>query len=385
MKQLIYKVIRVPVVLLLSVATMLQGCEDNDLGGAPVITNVRLLDPVKADSSIKGALPGTQIVIQGENLSGLQKAYFNDFEATFNSALNSDRNVIILIPAEAPTKAVNSEVPDKIRLVTSSGEVSYDFSLTSPSPVIWRLYSEFVKPGGLAVIYGNYFYNIESVKLGATNLEIVNRSVTRLTVKLPATVSVDYITINGEFGTVRSGQKLNDPVGNLINFDIPATSWGSAVCWGAAQFTDTLDALSGKYWLVKGTSLPSTGWNDSWAMGTCGFDFQLAPGAARDRQLKFEVNAKEAWKGGQVNIELKVGGTSYLHVFKPWDTPALRANGYLTDGWQTETIELADFLSGSSTIADVSKISDVTIWYNTPDAAVDKMDVSFDNFRIVRK
>jgi hypothetical protein len=385
MKQFFRKYIQIPALLLVVLAGVIQSCEDKDVGGVPVIENVRLLDPAKADSSISGGLPGIQIVIQGQNFSGLQKVYFNEFEAGFNTALNSDNNIIITIPGDAPTKAVQADVSNKIRVVTSGGEGVYDFSLTSPSPEIWDLHNEFAKPGSQLVIYGNYFYNINSAKLGTTNLEIVSKSVTKLVVKLPAVITTDFITIEGEFGKSTSRYKLNNPVGNIINFDIPATSWGSAVCWGAAEITDTLNPISGKYMRVKGVDLPKTSWNDSWALGTCGFDFQLAPGAAKDKVFKFEHNSKEAWKTGQLNIELKVGDVKYLYLFKPWNNPTYSTTGYKTDGWQTETIDLAEFLAGSSTIPDISKLSDVTIWFNTPDGGLEKFDGSFDNFRIVDK
>lgn len=42
-----------------------QSCNEDDVDGAPAISNVRLLDPTKADSSLNGASPGSLIVIQG--------------------------------------------------------------------------------------------------------------------------------------------------------------------------------------------------------------------------------------------------------------------------------------------------------------------------------
>ena len=97
-----------------------QSCDNKDVDGAPVISNVRLLDPTKADSSLNGALPGSKIVIQGQNLGSVLKVYFNDFDATFNSALGSNNNIIITIPTAAPTKAVDANVTNKIRVVTKA-------------------------------------------------------------------------------------------------------------------------------------------------------------------------------------------------------------------------------------------------------------------------
>ena len=54
-----------------------QSCDNkDDVDGAPMITNVRLLDPAKADSSLSAALPGSKIVIQGQNLGKCFKSVF---------------------------------------------------------------------------------------------------------------------------------------------------------------------------------------------------------------------------------------------------------------------------------------------------------------------
>jgi hypothetical protein len=143
--------------LLLAAGMLLafQGCNDDDIDGAPAISNVRLLDPAKADSSLTAAEPGSLIVIQGQNLGSVLKVYFNDFEASFNSALGSNSNIIVTIPANAPTKAVDAGVPNKIKVLTKGGEATYDFVLTAPVPVISGLYSEFVKANGTVVINGD--------------------------------------------------------------------------------------------------------------------------------------------------------------------------------------------------------------------------------------
>ena len=64
-----------------------QSCNDDDVDGAPMISNVRLLDPELADSSLSAAEPGALVVIQGQNLASVSKVYLNDFEATFNNVI----------------------------------------------------------------------------------------------------------------------------------------------------------------------------------------------------------------------------------------------------------------------------------------------------------
>ncbi|HWV31172.1 MAG TPA: glycan-binding surface protein [Dyadobacter sp.] len=377
--------------LLLAAGMLLsfQSCNDDDIDGAPAITNVRLLDPAKADSSLAAAEPGSLIVIQGQNLSSVLKVYFNDFEASFNSALGSNSNIVITIPANAPTKAVDAGVPNKIKVVTEGGEATYDFVLTAPVPVISGLYSEFVKANGTVVINGDYFYNIKSVKLGGTSLQVVSSTVKQITAKMPATAAVDIITVEGEFGTAKTSFKMNDAVtGNMVNFDVPATTWNAEVCWGGAPIIAATDAqaISGKFSRIKQTKLPATGYNDGWVFSTCTFDFKLAAGDAASRQFKFEHNIAEPWKAGKYDITITAGGSEYVYAFQPWNSIEYASAGYQTNGWKTAVIELSEFKNASgSTIADVSKITDLKVLFNTPDVAIASFNGSVDNFRIVKK
>lgn len=376
--------------LLLALGMLLsfQSCTKDDVEGAPVISNVRLLDPTKADSSLNGAFPGSLIVIQGQNLGSVKKVYFNDFEAAFNSALGSDNNIIVTIPEFAPTKAIDPNVSNKIKVLTDGGEALYDFSLTAPKPVISGLYSEFVKANGTVVVNGNFFYNIKSVKLGTTDLQILTKTENRITAKMPATGLVDYLTVEGEFGTVKTNFKLNDvTTGNMMNFDVPATSWGSDVCWGGMPVLPATDAgaIAGKYARIKEAKLPKTGYSDGWVLSTCSFDFKLAAGAAAARQFKFEHNIAEPWKAGKYDITISADGKEYTYAFQPWNTVEFLSTGYQTNGWKTAVIDLTEFKNNGNTIVDVAKVSDLKISFGTPDETIASFNGSIDNLRIVSK
>jgi len=365
-----------------------QSCNDDDVNGAPAITNVRLLDPTKADSSLNAAEPGSLLVIQGQNLGSVMKVYFNDFEATFNAALGSNSNVIVTIPANAPTKAVDADVSNKIRVQTKGGEATYDFVLSAPMPVISGLYSEFVKANGTLVINGDYFYNIKSVKVGATSLQVLSTTVKQITAKMPAVAVSDIVTVEGEFGIVKTKFKVNGSEGNMINFDVPATSWGSEVCFGGAPIVPATDpdAISGKYSRIKQTKLPATGYADAWVFSTCSFDFKLVAGPAAERQFKFEHNIAEPWKAGKYDITITAGGTEFVYAFQPWNSTEFTATGYQTTGWRTAVIELSEFKNATGgSIADVSKVSDLKVSFSTPDVEIASFNGSVDNFRIVKK
>lgn len=361
-------------------------CQKELIEGVPLIQKVRLIDPAKKDSTFVKALPGTLVVIQGENLGNTLKVYFNDYESPFNSVYNTSSDIIVTIPKEAPTKVTNSSVSNKIRLVTTHGETTFNFQLVPPPPVLDYLYNEFAQGGTNLTIVGNYFYGVKSVKLGTTDLKIVSNTATHLVVTLPTSIATDYITITCEEGTVKSKFRLNDPAGNMVNFDIPATSWGSAVCWGDAPIVDEKDpdALSGKFSRIKETKLPKTGWNGAWVLSTCYFEFKLPAGKAEDRMFKFEFNAKEPFKQGMYTITIKADNVEYKYNYKPYNDTDFISDGFVTKGWKTASIPLAEFKSSlGGTIADVSKIIDLQILFNTPDEEIASFNCSIDNFRIV--
>jgi hypothetical protein len=110
-----------------------------DGGSAPVITDVRSIDSTKRDSFFTQAVPGTLIVIQGNNFDGLQAVYFNDTLAAINLAYVTRNNIIITIPSTSQTAATNPKVPSVIKVVTDHGTATYSFTLYLPPPVIYSI------------------------------------------------------------------------------------------------------------------------------------------------------------------------------------------------------------------------------------------------------
>ena len=127
--------------LLIITAGLLQfACKKEvDGGNAPVITEVRAMDTTKRDSFFTRAIPGTLIVIKGDNFDGLKAVYFNDTSAYFNPSYVTKNNIIITIPGTAQTAATNPKVPNVIKVVTDHGTVSYSFTLYLPPPQIYSI------------------------------------------------------------------------------------------------------------------------------------------------------------------------------------------------------------------------------------------------------
>lgn len=368
-------------VLTLLLGVILLSCDDEE-SGTPLITNVRV---TLKDSAIVGGQFNLTVAIQGTNLGDVNKVLFNDVEAELNPVYVTNKNIICAVPDDAPTQVTN-----KITVFTTSGaSASFDFKVILPEPVVQAVYNEFAKPGATNYVFGNYFYVISKVMVGETEVEIKEITPTAIEFIMPEVSGGETVTVVGEGGTVESTFKLHDTSGNMVNFDIPATTWGSAVCWGSAEIVapanSDIEPVSGKYTRIKQNNLAKTGWQDDWVLSTCWFDFSLPAGSHETKMLKFEVNVVEPWKAGFYEINLSADGKTYTYIFKPWDNETYKSTGFKTRGWMTVYVPLSNFRNGSNQIANIANIRDFQFVFKTPDAAIAKHHVAADNFRIVDK
>lgn len=374
------------------VSAMFVSC-DEDEPGLPVVTNIRVIEK---DSSITAGEFGLPIAIQGRNLKSVTEVYFNDVRATLNPVYITNTNILVFVTDEGP-----EEVTNKITLVTSSGQrVSADFETVLPPPVILQLYNEFPKPGTENLVMGRYFFAIEKVLIGEEEVEILEQTPAVLRIKMPDELGQDRVTVIGAGGTATSSFRIHETEGNMINFDIPATGWGSDVCWGDAERIDPEDSeiepVAGRYTRIKQSNLPATGYQGDWVVSTCWFEFGLAPGPAAEKLLRFEAYIGVPWKAGYYNINIGMeSGETFRYVWKPWDSDAYRASGIKTDGWMTFYVPVDAFakLNGEEFASpvvrltgDVSKIRDLRIDFSnggTGAAEIPSHYVALDNFRIV--
>jgi len=176
------------IAFLIIVTAVVISCKKNDSGGTPVITNVRSVDTTKRDSSFKQAIPGTLIVIQGNNLGGLLAVYFNDTLAYFNPVYATNNNIIVTIPASAQTKATIPNVPDVIKVVTDHGTATYSFSLYLPPPIINSL--SFDNSGTVVYINGANFQGVKKITFPVSGNDTalsytVNKTFTQIVAAIP--------------------------------------------------------------------------------------------------------------------------------------------------------------------------------------------------------
>jgi hypothetical protein len=186
--------------------TVLFSCKKNEGGsGQPLISHVRLVDSTKRDSTFTKAIPGTLIVIQGSNLSGVQQVVFNDTSAYFNPAYATDNNIIVSIPATAQTTATNPKVPSVIKVVTNHGTATYSFQLYLPPPVINSI--TFDNSGSVVYINGSNFQGLKKITFPVSGNDTalsytVNKTFTQIAAAIPpGSPFNDSLRVYCTFGT----------------------------------------------------------------------------------------------------------------------------------------------------------------------------------------
>lgn len=381
-----------------------SGCKKDNKGGQPAIRQIRAIDPSPNDSVLTQAGPGQTIVIQGSNLVTTTQIYFNGYPAPFNSALFTDVDLVVTIPADMPFASLDQGQLNTIRIVTSFGEITYTFPIVPPPPVISSMSNEMAVAGDKVTLYGNNFFFIDKVifpgNIEVTTDLVTNISGTTLELTIPAGITQGgTIQVVNQYGTGTSILLFNDLVtGVLCNFDnVNTFSWGSPVKDDAVLFPGN----RARYAHLKQDNIGANNWD--WWNGNRGIitnPVNWVPAAnvndpAASFAMKFEVYIKEAWTTGCMYIGPPPDDTwKFLNRFEPWkNTP-----GFKTDGWVTITIPLNQFKNkaddgtngagpAATTVADIiDGINEVVKFMFVNDTAtpIDKMDMAIDNIRVVK-
>lgn len=382
-------------------------CEKTDdlhSGPAPVIKQVRLVDPAKKDSTFTQALPGTLVVIQGENMHSTLDVYFNDVEAPFNAVYNTSTNLIVAIPADAPTEATNPKVSNKIRLVTTHGETTFDFVLLAPPPSISGMSNENATVGAKVRVYGSNFYLVQKVVFPGNfdgGSVVASADGTSIEVTVPANISeagpIKVITKYGQsISAFPFGLKAGPRV--MSNFDDQNTlEWGCSTSSDASKFPDN----AGQFALLEFKEVgpnDAAWWNGGRSINTT--KVQWVPsadlGATLDSYaVKFEVFVKEKWNTGTILL-MKDYNWTYVARYSPWKVGD-KVVDFTNDSWQTVTIPLAEFRtkengidgSGASASSLQTLVGDGLgsmhfFFVNDGSNAIPTMAIGVDNIRIVK-
>lgn len=343
-----------------------MSCKEDE-PGPPVITQVRLPDPDKADSTFTQADPGTLIVIQGENLGGVLHVYFNDYEASFNSVFATDNNIIIWIPSEAPTEVIDPDVPHELRVVTDHGEATYTFVLTPPPPGIYYISNENAPSGEDIYILGSDFYLIEKIvfpgDLETTDFT-VNKSANIIELTVPEGLTeTGNIKIVTTYHTVESPMLFNDlsQEGTLCNFDnINTFIWGCLI----SSDNTTFNGARGNFAHLVTSDVGAdnyTWWEDNRVCYLAEMMQMVSTENMGDLftgyALKFEMYVKEIWNTGQIAIVTQ-DDWNWRYIYAPWLIDGVRTD-FVTNSWITVVIPLTEFRDSEGTGDNAIAFTDI--------------------------
>lgn len=393
------------IIMVLALFAGIAACKkDND--SKPVITQLRAISPAPNDSTLTLAGPGQTVVIQGSGFASTLQIYFNGYPAPFNSALLSDNNIVVTIPADMPFASLDPSQLNTVKVVTRNGEVVFNFPIVPPPPVITGMSNENAVAGTRVTIYGNNFFFIDKVVFPggievAANLE-ANTTGTTLAVTVPAGITTGgSISVVNSYGTGTSVLLFNDfETGVLTNSDnISQLEWGSDVIDDPSRYPGG----HGKYNLIKASNVGGGDlgwWNGTRSINT--FSGQWVPpadldAALGDYALKFELNVKVPWSVGRLYVVRNYDWT-YLANYTPWKKADGSSETFVTDGWQTVVIPLTEFrtkngdLDGTGSSAPslktlVGNDGTGTIHFmlvNPETTEITEFEAAIDNIRIVK-
>jgi hypothetical protein len=166
-------------------------CIDDEKIGAPVITQVRLIDPAHQDSTFTEAFPGIKVVVVGQNFIDVKSVAMNNTVVSINPAYVRDGSIIVEIPEDLPLHGTDASLPNQIKITTAHGEAVYSFTFLSPAPTIAQFNFSLPATAGQTLdIIGTNFYNVQNV-IFATGGQAID--VTAFTVS--STYDTIYVTI----------------------------------------------------------------------------------------------------------------------------------------------------------------------------------------------
>lgn len=362
---------------LYSIAVMMAGaimtsCEDDDEvnGGKPVIHYVRVTNPGASDSLLEAAFLGNLVAIMGDNLSEVRELWFNDRKAALNPTYITDRTVIVNVPNAAPV-----ETTDEMKLVFRDGSVlTHRFVVRIPPPEVLSMDLEYVPDGEVAVIHGDYFFDVTPVKVefpsaagGYIEAQVVSVEEDRLEVVVPEGSGSGAIRVTTNFGSVESSLHFRDQRNIIINYDdkIPTGAWRNGLFESAGGIDGQYLVLRG----VLGKNQRAEDYNGGgyvsqfWGQASGSPEGPFVTGIVDDYVMKFEARVVD-WYGSHLNI-----------TFAPWNhsnsnqeywSNSINARG-LWAPWEEED---KPFSTGEEWITVTIPMSDMQYYMDQPDDVV---------------
>jgi hypothetical protein len=363
MKKILYNNISLLILAMAAAFIILPGCKKDNLDG-PVITGVRNYAPAPGDSVLNSLLPGQWVVLSGHNLSNALQISFDGIPATFNSALFSDTNAVVLVPAVIPFPSVPADKLNTIYYVTPEGATTFNFNIVAPAPTISSVSNENANSGDSVYVYGFNFFFVKEVSFAGSPVTNYTASgdgtVIRFTV--PVLSQTGPVIIKTQSGADTTVFNVNNAsTESLCNFDNANTfSWGTNTENSSTSFPGN----RGNYAILSNSSLPpgeGSWWN--WQRSINTNDVQWLSPSSLGQPLgnyafKFEISIPAEYSGTSIYV-VKGYSWNYLARYEPWKDINGGAVPFSTKGWITVTIPLTEFRNNDGTGVSASSLTEL--------------------------
>ncbi|NTV79407.1 MAG: hypothetical protein HGA25_09835 [Clostridiales bacterium] len=366
----------------IAISGIYSSCSKDDSGsnnGMPIINYVRITRPTASDSLLVAAGQGQLIAIMGDNLQDTREIWFNDQQASLIPTYITSSSILVYVPSHIPLTLTN-----KLKIIFTAGDsLLYDFKVSINKPTITSMDCEYVLPGNVATIHGNYFYEPISVTfpggLKGTNVS-VNATNTTLTVTVPD-AAPGTITVTTNFGATESDFWFKDNRNIFVSSD-PYSGWWNASFVVNYPGTSVVPAINGNYIRVVQVFSP-WGWTEiaggpAAAMGNISKNIPdeaiLRPSLYN---LKFEVCTTKPYNG--CRLMFCVGVQDGDHGNYNWNPP-VDTKGQ----WETIVIPYDEVVKAYTVPLIVNPDGYYTRMVFQGPTGLD-CDMSFDNFRVVPK
>lgn len=366
------------VATMLTMTIFLGACQDEEeiSVGPPTIERVRTTDPTTLDSSFTSATLGSTIAILGTNFLGTQEVYLNDYPLGVNTAYVTNNSVIVTVGDSVPTVATDPNVPNKLRLVTKTGESVIDFQTLPPAPQILQVKNQYVKSGDELTLFGRYFYFVDTVYFPGEDVFVTSgfqtiAGGTSLTVTVPEGLdfnesqAISVVTKSGGSATNRNTQIYNGK-GMIADFDTNgALEWPWNWGWGISgdmirPSQPGIESLEGSFGGMNQPFPASFGWNNDKVINLANFggeqifptapddEYNLgAPAASFDIRFEMAVNTTENIAGLNVQLWYPDKNGNELSFDVPLSEVIRSTNG----SWHTISVAMNRLTNGNTRLS----------------------------------
>jgi len=224
--------------ILIAVGGMLLSSCKKDKTGAPSISYLKNYAASPNDTTIEVVHPGQWVVVVGQNLSGVSKAYFGSIPAKINSTFFSDDYIVIEIPS-IPFQTVSPEKLNEIILISDNGTATFKVNIegmpiisyvrnyaASPNDTIVHS----VIPGQKISLVGFNLKNVSKITFQGieANLANVTYTDTSVIVQVPADLTgsnaalANIISVTTRIGTGSFPILIiGPPIITTVSYEVP--------------------------------------------------------------------------------------------------------------------------------------------------------------------